>query len=273
MSSDVNVVDLRGGVPLAEPSRGRTTTRHSLKKKPPTVEIRQRRADGTVSSVQPPSPVSILQRPGQTYAHTGPSTPPQPQSYSQSQPQPQPREQVLHVARGHPLIIVDERRDPNTPLPIIIRNGKVVSGDARHMVDLQSHNIIQTIVRSEDGGSVYRNDSTVARTPKPRTQSVSDPKSVSHGDPPLKRSGTWGHSQPKEPPFLHPPHRTRSNLHGLRDIWLGWLSGARDRMERGRVERENAKRERAIERENRKRDFKNNMRMFKSGRKNAPLVY
>jgi hypothetical protein len=59
----------------------------------------------------------------------------------------------------------------------------------------------------------------------------------------------------------------------LRDIWLGWLSGARDRMERGRVERENAKRERAIERENRKRDFKNNMRMFKSGRKNAPLVY
>jgi len=190
---------------------------------------------------QLPVPVSILQRPGNTYTTSAgvsstshqprpPSVRSQSHQQPQTQPQPQPHEQIIYVATGHPLIIVDERRNPNTPLPTVIRDGKVVLGDARSIENVKSSN--RAVVRSEHITSIYQDGAgTVVQAPNPQIQSVTHQQDASHTDSKLKRGGTWGHSRPKDPPFLHPPRRARSNSHGMKNIWLGWLTGAQERME------------------------------------------
>ncbi|KAF8306460.1 hypothetical protein DL93DRAFT_2101572 [Clavulina sp. PMI_390] len=192
-------------------------------------------------------------------------------------------EQVMFVPSGQPLIIVDERRNRNTPLPTVIRDGKVIyGGDGRTAAELQGGHAVHTVVRSDPATSVYGGD----RGRRDRSQSQSRFMEVDSYGRPLDRSGvqddglffdtpkrrnTWGHSNKRPPPFAHHDKRCRSPWHGLRNWWFGILTCSPERRMEGRAQYEEAMREREFERNRREKQFEHNVAAWRGGRRDVNL--
>lgn len=121
----------------------RDTSRDTSRTRPPTTN----RTTSNSRHASPHQPATTT-----TVTHnvaTTSTSRPQPQQQRGANPK---KEQVLYIPSDQPIIILDERRNKNTPLPTIIRDGKVImaGGAGNGGTQIKSYNA--TVVRSDRGG-------------------------------------------------------------------------------------------------------------------------
>ncbi len=238
-SDQVQVVDLRGGGYSNSASPGRSR-KNSLKRRRPSDAV-------PLSAQSQPPPTSVLQN-SRSYDYDDDATTTYPitstsidrrNTYtsrpSSSHPirgqRVVPGEQVVFVAGGRPIIIVDERKSKNAPLPTVIRDGKVVMGDVPVTLrgsDGRTHDYYpaRPYTRSRTASNVSHTTPTTPVTPNSNVYVASNAptsrsrrrSSTGHRDPPLldspvRRRQTWGR-HPRKMPWGHYERRCRPHYHG-----------------------------------------------------------